>query len=450
MPSGIKKDYKYAHQKKMTEELVQDTDGEDVLSNEEGYNERFDLKELIDLKLFNDIQEGLSKVTGLAFVTVDYKGEPITKRTSFSEYCCARRKVDRYKKACYLSDAHGGLEAAIRGEPYIYRCPGGLIDFAVPIVVKGQYLGAVLCGQARSSESIRFDDINEFIKSDLSWKENPQLMNMYEETIEIDYEKIISVANLVHLVINQLVEKEAINIIQEELNRQSLQLLVEKRARLEIEKELKDAELKMLKAQMNPHFMFNVLSSISNLALVEGAKQTEEMAYLFSYLLRFNIENGDNEVFIKEDIENIERYLKVQKIRFGDKLNYEIMISDEIDTQKTPPFVIQTFIENAVNHGIVPKEGPGTVTIEVFLEDGDVVIQIEDDGVGMSQKSLRKIFSLNQKNYEGNSLGIGIQNTRKRLINNFGDAYDVQINSRENVGTSVIIKMPEHFDERIS
>lgn len=448
MPSTMKKDYKQT-QHILTDDRVEDIDIENKFSNDEVYNERFELKELIDLKLFNDIQEGLSKVTGLAFVTVDYKGEPLTKRTMFSEYCRTRRKIDTYKKACYLSDAHGGLEAAIRGKPYIYRCPGGLIDFAVPIVVRGQYLGAVLCGQARCSESERFEDINEFIKSDPKWKENQDLKEKYEKTLYVDYDKIISIADLVYLVINQLVEKEAINIIQEELNRQSLQLAVEKRARLEIEKELKDAELKALKAQMNPHFMFNVLSSISNLALVEGAKQTEEMSYLFSYLLRYNIENGDKEVFLKEDIENIDRYLKVQKIRFGDKLNYEIYMSDEIDTQRIPPFIIQTFIENSVNHGIVPKEGSGTVTVEVFLEKGDVVIKVEDDGVGMSQRTLRKIFLLNQENYEGNSLGIGIQNTRKRLINNFGDAYDIQIISRENIGTSVIIKIPEHFDERV-
>lgn len=415
-------------------------------TDEDGYNERFELKELIDLKLFNDIQEGLSKVTGMAFVTVDYKGEPLTKKTMFTDYCRARRKYDTYKKACYLSDAHGGLEAAIRGKPYIYRCPGGLVDFAVPIVVRGQYLGAVLSGQVRCPDSEQFDDLNEFIKSDSKWKSNQELVEKYEQTVSVEYDKIVSIADLVHLVINQLVEKEAINIIQEELNRQSLQLALEKRARLEIEKELKDAELKALKAQMNPHFMFNVLSSISNLALVEGAKQTEEMSYLFSYLLRYNIENGDKEVLLKEDLENIERYLKVQKIRFGDKLNYEIYVSEDIDIQKIPPFVIQTFVENAINHGIVPKEGTGTVTVEVTLEKGDIVVRVEDDGVGMSQRKLRKIFLINQDNYDGKSLGIGIQNTRKRLMNNFGESYDIQIMSRENLGTTVIIKVPEHFD----
>lgn len=444
MPLEKKYDFKQT-QYNSTEEI----EDESVIDNtldEEGYSERFELKELIDLKLFNDIQEGLSKVTGLAFVTVDYKGEPLTKKTAFSDYCRARRKFDTYKKACYLSDAHGGLEAAIRGKPYIYKCPGGLVDFAVPIVVRGQYLGAVLCGQVRCTDSERFEDLNEFIKSDSKWKTNDELAEKYEKTLFVDYDKIVSIADLVHLVINQLVEKEAINIIQEELNRQSLQLAVEKRARLEIEKELKDAELKALKAQMNPHFMFNVLSSISNLALVEGAKQTEEMSYLFSYLLRYNIENGDKEVYLKEDIENIERYLKVQKIRFGDKLNYDICVSDEIDIHKIPPFIIQTFIENAINHGIVPKEGPGTVSVEVILEKGDIVIKVEDDGVGMSQRTLRKLFLINQDNYEGKSLGIGIHNTRKRLMNNFGEAYDVQIMSRENMGTTVIIRIPEHFD----
>lgn len=182
---------------------------------------------------------------------------------------------------------------------------------------------------------------------------------------------------------------------------------------------------------------------------MEGAKQTREMSFLFSNLLRYNIESGDREVFLKEDINNVERYLKVQQIRFGEKLKYEVFVSNEIENQKIPPFIIQTFVENAVNHGIVPKESPGSIRIEVFLDKNDIVIKIEDDGVGMSPKCLRKIYFLNQENYEGSSLGIGIQNTRKRLIKNFGEEYDVNIISRENIGTSVTIKIPEHFDERI-
>lgn len=448
MESAKKHDYSQAYSGKAEEQPLDGEMNTETLHLKSS-QERFELKELIDLKLFQDIQRKLTEVTGLAFVTVDFKGEPITERTSFTEYCQARRAIDGYRKTCYLSDAHGGLEAAIRGEPYIYRCPAGLVDFAVPIVVKGQYLGAVLCGQVRCPEGHRFEDINEFIKSDTKWKEDPSFVEKFEKTMEVDYDTIVSTAELVYLIINQLVEKEAMHLIQEELNRKNMHLIEEKRARAELEKELKVAELKALKAQMNPHFMFNVLNSIGNLALMEGAKQTQEMSYLFSHLLRYNLENGDKAVYLKEDIENIERYLKVQKIRFGDKLNYTIEINGDIEQQKIPPFILQPFVENAVNHGIVPKESAGHIRIEVNMEREDVILKIEDDGIGMSQRQIRKIFNADQEKYEGKSLGIGIQNTRKRLINNYGSDYDVRILSRENVGTSIMIKIPRVFDERV-
>jgi len=448
MESASKHDYTQTRNGK-AEERYHEEVGAGELANEKGYQERFELKELIDLKLFQDIQRKLTEVTGLAFVTVDFKGEPITERTSFTEYCKARREIDGYRKTCYLSDAHGGLEAAIRGEPYIYRCPAGLVDFAVPIVVKGQYLGAVLCGQVRCTEGHRFEDINEFIKSDTKWKEDPSFVEKFQKTMQVEYDTIVSTAELVYLIINQLVEKEAMHLIQEELNRKNMHLIEEKRARAELEKELKVAELKALKAQMNPHFMFNVLNSIGNLALVEGAKQTQEMSYLFSHLLRYNLENADKAVYLKDDIENVERYLKVQKIRFGDKLNYTVEINGDIEQQKIPPFILQPFIENAVNHGIVPKESPGHIRLEIHMEKDHVILKIEDDGVGMSQRKIHRIFNADQEKYEGKSLGIGIQNTRKRLINNYGNDYDVRIMSSENMGTSIMFKIPKDFDERV-
>jgi ligand-binding sensor protein len=410
---------------------------------------KFELKNVIDTVLLQTIQEKIAQITGLAFVTVDFQGNPITAETNFSEFCAKRRENSEHKKACYFSDAHSGLEAARRNKPYIFRCPAGLVDFAVPIMVRGQYLGAVLSGQVRCPQGNEFIEETEYYKCDPVWKLEGSWKEKYQKTHEMEYSQLIAAAQLVHLVVNQLVEKEVVNIVQEELNRQSVHLVEEKKVRAELEKELKIAELKSLKAQMNPQFLASALNSISCCALIEGAERTQEMTYLYSQLLRYNLENTDFPVSLKNDLKNIERYLKIQKLRFGDKLNYEIDLQEEIEDQKLPPLIIQPFVENALRHGISPKEMEGSILLQAYREDQDMLIVIKDDGVGIPPIEIRKIFANHQKSkYEKNLLGsVGIQNTRKRLINTFGPGYDVEMISRQNSGTTVKIRIPLDYDE---
>ncbi|MBP2655551.1 MAG: histidine kinase [Firmicutes bacterium] len=382
----------------------------------------FDIREVIDLNLLQAIQEKFAAVTGLAFVTVDHKN------------------------LCYMSDAHAGLEAARRGQPCVYRCPAGLIDFAVPIIVHGQYLGAVLSGQVRCQENNDCIKESEVFKFDAKWQMNQEWTERYQKTLCMPYDKIISSANLVHLVINQLAEKEIINIIQEELTKNTVTLMAEKKARAELAEKLKIAELKSLKAQMSPHFLFNVLNSIGCSALTEGAQRTQEMIYMLSQLLRYNITNSDKSVTLCDDIQNIERYLKIQQFRFGDKISYSLNIQEDLKNQALPPLIIQPFIENAIQHGIIPKEGNGHLSLQAYSEGDDIKIKIEDNGIGMSPQKVKNLLS--RHTTETEMVNIGIQNTRTRLIQSFGTQYDICIKSLLNIGTSIIIKIPLDFNER--
>jgi len=406
----------------------------------------FDIREVIDLDLLQDMQEKFAAVTGLAFVTIDFKGNPITEEVNFSEFCISRRKIIVHKKLCYMSDAHAGLEAARRGQPCIYRCPAGLIDFAVPIVVQGQYLGAVLSGQVQCQEDTNYIEENEVFKFGSKWQMNQEWTEKYKKTLCMPYDKIISSANLVHLVINQLVEKEFVNIIHEELNKNAVTLMEEKKARAELAERLRIAELKSLKAQMNPHFIFNILNSIGCFALTEGAKKTQEMIYMLSQLLRYNITHSGQSVTLVEDIQNIERYIKIQQFRFGDKITYSINIPNELKNQAVPPFIIQPFIENAIQHGIIPKEGSGHLTLQAYSEENDIIIKIEDNGIGMPPQKIKNLFGTRTK--EPDTTNIGIQNTRTRLMQSFGPQYDISIKSYLNKGTTITIKIPLHFSER--
>ena len=105
------------------------------------------LSDFIDLDLLQNIQDNCSKAMGLAFITVDYKGIPITKYSGFTSHCMLGRQAKGFAEMCEQCDAHGGLHAAITGQPYIYRCHADLVDFAVPLIVNGSYMERCWAGR---------------------------------------------------------------------------------------------------------------------------------------------------------------------------------------------------------------------------------------------------------------------------------------------------------------
>ena len=110
------------------------------------------LNDVIDIEIFQKIQDDIAEATGISIITVDYKGKPATKHSKCSEFCKLMRKNERFSELCEKCDSRGGLEAARLEKPYIYRCHKGLVDFATPIIVNGQYLGSVMAGQVLTEE----------------------------------------------------------------------------------------------------------------------------------------------------------------------------------------------------------------------------------------------------------------------------------------------------------
>lgn len=147
--------------------------GEIVATDEKMFSHRMNeisIYDLVKKGILDEIQEKLHKVTGMAFVTVDYRGEPVNKMSGFTEFCACRRKYSCYEKSCCLSDAFGGAAAAINNEPYVYKCPSGLVDIAIPIIIDQQYMGALLGGQVRCKETEILDDFGKRFRDGLDWK----------------------------------------------------------------------------------------------------------------------------------------------------------------------------------------------------------------------------------------------------------------------------------------
>lgn len=281
------------------------------------------ITDIIDVEVLQRIQDSFSDATGLAAVTVDYKGNPITEYSNFSEFCNCVRKDSNNRDCCYQSDAHGGIESARSGKPAIYICHGGLVDVAVPIMVKGNYLGAMMAGQVKIGEEemkrLPFGTSQELT----DFAEHPEITELYNKTSKTTLTQVKSAADLLYTITNYLVEKQMIHIIQEELHNKNIELMEEVKLRSEVEASLKEADLKALQAQINPHFLFNVLNTIGRLALLEGADKTQEMIYAFSDMMRYTLKKEKNNVVtLKEEIEHAQNYLSIQKMRLGNRLNY--------------------------------------------------------------------------------------------------------------------------------
>lgn len=212
----------------------------------------------------------------------------------------------------------------------------------------------------------------------------------------------------------------------------------------ELKKKIKDNENKMLRSQMNPHFLFNSLNSINSFIIQNKADEAEKYLTAFSRLMRNILENSRKEtISLKQELETVKLYLDLEAVRMEDKFDYRISISKDVDTDyvQIPPLILQPFLENAIWHGINYKKDEGFIDIEVECckdDDDTLIIKIKDDGVGRKAASKRKSLEHAHKSY-------GIDITKERLelqgTCNSIEITDLHNDLKEPAGTLVTLKI---------
>ncbi|AQM59015.1 MULTISPECIES: sensor histidine kinase [Clostridium] len=398
------------------------------------------LNDVIDIEIFQKIQDDIAEATGISIITVDYKGKPATKHSKCSDFCNLMRKNERFSELCEKCDSRGGLEAARLEKPYIYRCHKGLVDFATPIIVNGQYLGSVMAGQVLTEEEDL--DLENIVNGKDNFKnleEKEELLKAYKKLPVFKFERIQSIANMMFHISNYIVEEAVLKMAQKELNDKNIKFIEAKKERAELEKEYEACKLKALQAQINPHFLFNVLNSISALAIIEEAPKTQEVIFNLSNMLRYTLKKADKVVSIEEELKYIESYLALQKVRFGDRLNYQIDVSDNVKNQKIPFMSIQTFVENSIVHGLEGKEEGGIINIFSKEDENSYTLCIKDNGTGITENILNGLKDELEYRYGKDLDKIGINNVNKRMAKYYGDDYKIEIESKVREGTLVKI-----------
>ena len=213
------------------------------------------------------------------------------------------------------------------------------------------------------------------------------------------------------------------------------------------QEEKRKSELKALQSQINPHFLYNTLDSI--IWMAEGKKNEEVvlMTASLARLLRQSISNEDEVVPIANEVEYARGYLTIQKMRYKDKLGFQIEVDSSILYIPLIKLVLQPIIENAIYHGLKYKESKGLLIVKGFMKDGNAVLQVIDDGVGMDEETLAHIYDKHKVNYHSN--GVGVYNVQKRLKLYYGEDYGITYTSELGKGTTATITIPGRQEGQI-
>ena len=205
----------------------------------------------------------------------------------------------------------------------------------------------------------------------------------------------------------------------------------------------RESELTALQAQINPHFLYNTLDTLYWQATEEGNEEIAESIFALSQLFRLVLSQGKREVMVSQELELVSRYLQIQKMRFSERLNYEIEVEDEIKDAFIPKLIVQPFVENAIVHGFENVSKPCYLTVKAKQDGQSIRFEIEDTGVGMSEEQIAGIWEEESPQYAKQRIGrYAIKNIKERLELKYHDDFNLEIHSTVGKGTTVILRIP--------
>lgn len=296
------------------------------------------LSEQVNIELLQSIQDNCSKAMGLAFVTVDYKGRPITKYSGFTDHCALGRELQGFSEMCEQCDAHGGLHAAITGQPYIYRCHADLVDFAVPLILDDNYVGSVMGGQVRLTDAEERE--LEHIIPRGNWHKGEAMETAYGQLREMTYDKLRASVQVVRdMFLYAMQDGSAQGAAPPQEGSE------ERPARSEQEKDPRRQERGVFWQQEGSDRFFFIMNLITQLAYQEGADRTGSVALDFADLIRYTSDADRKLSTLGEELNYIEAFLRIQKAWWGEVLDYTVSVPRQYWGVNAPFLILQPIVE---------------------------------------------------------------------------------------------------------
>ncbi len=208
---------------------------------------------------------------------------------------------------------------------------------------------------------------------------------------------------------------------------------------------LMEAEMRALRAQISPHFIYNSLTTIASFVRSDP-ERARELLLEFAGFTRYSFRRHGDFTTLAEELRSIDRYLLLQRARFGEELRVTLRIAPEVLPVAVPFLCLQPLVENAVGHGLQDRSEPGLITIVAEDAGSDCIISVEDDGIGMDPDYVRKLLSGEKRPLtdDGDAAGIGLANVDDRLRQVYGPEYGLAVETGLGAGTKVILRVPKY------
>ncbi|TBL68293.1 HAMP domain-containing protein [Paenibacillus thalictri] len=205
----------------------------------------------------------------------------------------------------------------------------------------------------------------------------------------------------------------------------------------------KEAQLSALLTQMNPHFIYNTLESINMMAIDKQTYDISDMVSALGQLLRHSVGNYDRLVLLREELESIISYMKIQQLRYGERIHLVIEAEEPIQNWFVPKFVLQPLVENAIYHGIGDLQQGGTIWISAVSFGHDLLLTVRDDGKGLTEEEIARLQRhISSSAQDEGKMGFALRNMNERLMLMFGKSYGIDIDGSPGEGVSFTITMP--------
>lgn len=383
------------------------------------------LKNLVNSNLYSRYS-GLLSLSNLSLQLTDTRGNILLEFNPSPDFC---KFICQEDETRICSDYICRLKP---GEGDRFICRHGLANILLPVDINNQTIGYVVGAQVYSMDSEYQKYLIDIMAIAKDKKLEPEFIAKSIAMIKTIEENKIEIHEQICNHITQNICYDFSQSVHTEDNAIA-RLSIEKEM---LEKKIIDLEAKNMSLVINPHFLFNTLNSIARIAYFEKSHTTEELIYCLSDLLRYNLKQDDELHTIGAEMDNIEKYLYIQKVRYKNRLEYEIDIPDHIKPYRIPNMIIQPIVENALIHGITPKRDGGKIKIYAEKYKNDINVFVMDNGNGFPKEVLQ---SLQQSE---NKLGIGFRSTDKRLKRYFGEHYGLKIAKSDYSGSTVTISIP--------
>ncbi|MGV3487588.1 MAG: cache domain-containing sensor histidine kinase [Tuberibacillus sp.] len=241
--------------------------------------------------------------------------------------------------------------------------------------------------------------------------------------------------------------KDEVGVLASSFNRMVSQLQFHVKDSIEKQTMIKESEIKALRAQINPHFLYNTLETIRWITKLNGLQAASDMTVALGEMFRYSLKSGNRLVSLSEEITHIKHYLFIQQMRFNDKFEVTYHFNIAPDLVLVPSLVLQPLVENAILHGLEMKLDKGHLKIEAHQDENHLLIIIEDDGLGINKDILPTLLDEERAEDEVETNGIGLNNVHRRIRMRFGNPFGLVIHSQTDKGTTVTVRLPMIWKE---